>query len=125
LYAVNGFVPAEELAKALEDIRLNPLHPGAILRDLCLGDAVPVPEAARMLGIGLDSLELVLSCRAPISPDLAASLERLGWSTARLWSALQARYDQAQRPAGAPADGPRGGREGRACGTGPPMPAAP
>ena len=96
LHAVNGSVPSEQLEQLAEEVRRDPPHPGSILREECLGDRISVPAAARSLGLQPADLESVLSCRAPVSPDLALALEEIGWSSADVWVALQARHDLAQ-----------------------------
>jgi len=104
MYAVNGSVPAQQLAEAVERIRLNPHHPGEFIRRDCVGyDGVDADKAASLLGVSRQQLDAVMDGAAPVTPRLAQRLEKIGWSSARLWSTLQAKYDQAQSPAKAAA----------------------
>ena len=96
LYAANGTVPAGQLRNLVNQLRRCPPHPGRIIRNQCLGDWMTIRDAARKLDLEPAALEAVLDCQAGISPDLAARLERVGWSTAAVWIGLQADYDLAQ-----------------------------
>ena len=98
MHAVSGSVPASELAKAVEHVRANPSHPGLFLREFCIEPlGLSVPQAARTLDVAPRELHLILACHAPVSTELARKLERVGWSTSRMWLALQADYDRAQQ----------------------------
>ena len=55
-----------------------------------------VAECARRLGLSRAALSRVLNGRQRITPAIALSLERLGWSDAETWMRLQATYDLAQ-----------------------------
>ena len=74
----------------------NPAHPGAILRDSVEESGWTVTECARRLGVARNTLSRLLNERIGISPAMALSLERLGWSDADLWMSVQAAYDLAQ-----------------------------
>ena len=98
MHAVSGSVPASELAKAVEHARANPSHPGLFLREFCLEPlGLSVSQAAHTLDISPRELHLILACHAPVSSELALKLERAGWSTSRMWLALQADYDSARQ----------------------------
>ena len=81
----------------------NPPHPGRSIRTACL-DALnlTVTEAAGRLGVARHTLSRVINGHAGISPEMAIRLEKMGWSNARAWLALQSAYDlaQAQKNAG-------------------------
>jgi len=77
------------------ELMFNPPHPGEILRDACLGDE-PVAAAADRLGVDPVELGRVLDGERPLTPALAISLERGGWSSASILMRLQAAYDLAQ-----------------------------
>lgn len=73
----------------------SPSHPGAILRDGCLG-AESVTSAAARLDVDPDELEAVLNEERPVTPALALRLERGGWSAASVLLRVQAAYDLVQ-----------------------------
>ena len=74
----------------------DPAHPGAILRDNVEEEGWTVTECARKLGVARNTLSRLLNERIGISPAMALSLERLGWSTADFWIRVQGGYDLAQ-----------------------------
>ena len=74
----------------------DPAHPGAILRDNVAEEGWTVTECARKLGVARHTLSRLLNERTGISPAMALSLERLGWSTADFWMRVQGGYDLAQ-----------------------------
>lgn len=73
----------------------SPSHPGAILRDGCLGEE-SVASAAARLDVNPDELEAVLNEERPVTPALALRLERGGWSAASVLMRVQAAYDLVQ-----------------------------
>lgn len=75
---------------------LNPCHPGEILRDNVEAAELSVTEAAAQLGCTRQALSRLLNEKAGISPAMALSLERVGWSNASFWMRLQAAYELAQ-----------------------------
>ena len=75
---------------------LNPCHPGEILRDNVEAAEMSVTEAAAQLGCTRQALSRLLNGKAGISPAMALSLERMGWSNASFWMRLQAAYELAQ-----------------------------
>ena len=75
---------------------LNPCHPGDILRDNLEAAELSVTEAAAQLGCTRQALSRLLNGKAGISPAMALSLERVGWSNASFWMRLQAAYELAQ-----------------------------
>ncbi len=74
----------------------DPAHPGAILRDNVAEEGWTVTECARKLGVARHTLSRLLNERTGISPAMALSLERLGWSTADFWMRVQGGHDLAQ-----------------------------
>ena len=74
----------------------DPSHPGAILRDNVAEEGWTVTECARKLGVARHTLSRLLNERTGISPAMALSLERLGWSTSDFWMRVQGGYDLAQ-----------------------------
>ena len=87
---------------------LNPPHPGESVRD-CMEEAGWTAEVcAGRLGVTLDSLSLLLNGHTGISPEVARSLEAMGWSNAAFWLRLQEQYDQSQLHREAVPQGARG-----------------
>ena len=87
---------ADWLQDLLQQVRRNPPHPGVTIRHDCLGElALTNDEAASLLDCDPATLQAVLDGEAGVSPELAAKLERAGWSTAAMWLRLQAHYDLA------------------------------
>ncbi len=81
----------------------NPPHPGRSIKDGCLDPLnLSVSEGAKRLGVARHTLSRVINGHSGISPEMAIRLEKMGWSTAHSWLAMQTAYDlaQAQRSAG-------------------------
>ena len=74
----------------------DPAHPGEIVREAIDAEGWTVTEAAARLGIARVTLQRVVNARAGISPRLAISLEKLGWSDAGHWVRMQGAYDLAR-----------------------------
>lgn len=74
----------------------NPSHPGELIRDCLEAKGWTVSECAAQLGVARHTLSRLLNGHAGISPAMAISLERLGWSDAEHWVRMQASYDLAQ-----------------------------
>ena len=68
-------------------------HPSASIRDSMEAMGWTVTECARHLGIPREHLSRLLNGHIGISPAMALSLERIGWSTARFWLRRQAYFD--------------------------------
>ena len=75
---------------------LNRCHPCEILRGNLEAEDWSVTEAAARLGCTRQALSRLLNGKAGISPAMALSLERIGWSNASYWMRLQAAYELAQ-----------------------------
>jgi addiction module HigA family antidote len=72
-------------------------HPGGIVRRQCLEPlGLDVDDAATRLGIDPDELRGLTDERAPVTPAIAAAFQAAGWSTAKLWLALQRDFDEAK-----------------------------
>ncbi len=74
--------------------KMEPTHPGAILRE----DALPalgltVTEAARKLRVSRQMLHAILAERAAVSPEMAVRLGRLCGNGPGLWLRMQAAHD--------------------------------
>jgi len=74
--------------------KMEPAHPGTILRD----DVLPaleltVSEAARQLGISRQALHAILAERAAVSPEMAVRLGRFCGNGPELWLRMQVAHD--------------------------------
>jgi antitoxin HigA-1 len=74
--------------------RMEPSHPGTILRD----DVLPalgltVTEAARQLGVSRQALHAILAERAAVSPGMAVRLGRFCGNGPELWLRMQVAHD--------------------------------
>ena len=75
----------------------NPLHPGEIIRDLCIEPlGLTVTQAAEALGVTRKTLSLLLNGHAGISPEMAIRLSKAFGRSPEGWLALQSSYDLAQ-----------------------------
>lgn len=75
----------------------TPPHPGRSIKDGCLEPlGLSVTEGARLLGVARHTLSRVIHGHAAISPEMAIRLEKMGWSTADTWLAMQTAHDLAQ-----------------------------
>ncbi len=72
----------------------NPLHPGEIVRDVCIeSTGLSVTEAAKKLGIDRTTFSRLLNGRAGISPEMALRLSMALNTSIHLWLNLQRDYD--------------------------------
>lgn len=75
----------------------NPVHPGRIIKEDCLGElGLSVTEAARHLGIGRAALSALINERASVSIEMAYRLSKAFGSTPDHWMRMQLAYDLAQ-----------------------------
>ena len=75
----------------------NPIHPGRIVREDCLGElGLSVTEAAKRLGVGRAALSALVNERAGISIEMAYRLSKAFGSTPDHWMRMQLAYDLAQ-----------------------------
>jgi addiction module HigA family antidote len=81
--------------KAIDErIDIAPPHPGEILReDLLPHYNVTVTELAQHIGVSPQTLDTVLSERAPVTRALAKRLGRTLGYGAQYWMAVQLQYD--------------------------------
>ena len=81
----------------MNDMNLQlPAHPGEVLREWIRGNGKTIAETAGLLGASTSQLNRVLAGKVRLSATLAVRLERLGWSTAEVWSRMQAAWEVAQ-----------------------------
>lgn len=72
----------------------NPLHPGEVLRELCLEPlGISVTEASAALGVSRKTLSAILNGRAGISPEMAIRLSVAFETTPESWLNQQMQYD--------------------------------
>ena len=75
----------------------NPVHPGAIVREDCLGAlGLSVSEAAKKLGVGRQALSRLINEKAGVSIEMAYRLSKAFGSTPEQWLRMQLAYDLAQ-----------------------------
>lgn len=73
-----------------------PAHPGEVLREWMRGNDKTIAETAALLGASTSQLNRVLAGKVRLSATLAVRLENLGWSTAEVWSRMQAAWEVAE-----------------------------
>lgn len=74
--------------------KMEPAHPGAILRDDILPAlALSVSEAARRLGVTRQHLHRILAETHPVTPEMALRLGKLIGNSAEFWLNLQQAVD--------------------------------
>ena len=81
----------------------NTLHPGSVVRELCIDPTgLTVTKAAEGLGVSRKTLSELLNGRAGISPEMAIRLSKAFGGSAESWLTQQMQYDlaQAQKKAG-------------------------
>ena len=72
----------------------NPLHPGEVIKKLCLEPlGLTVTEAAKALGVSRKTLSSILNGRTGISPEMAIRLSIAFNTTAESWLNQQILYD--------------------------------
>ena len=74
----------------------DPCHPCELILDSMEAMEWDRPKFAQKLGVELGALTPALDGQAPITPEIARALERIGWSTAAFWLRVQDGYDEAQ-----------------------------
>jgi addiction module HigA family antidote len=72
----------------------NPLHPGEVLKELCLDPlGLSVSEAAKALDVSRKTLSSILNRRSSITPEMALRLSIAFSTTAESWLMQQVQYD--------------------------------
>ena len=74
----------------------DPPHPGELILDSMEATGLTATRCAENLGVSPRALSLTLDGQSPITPELAAALERVGWGRAAHWLRMQKSYDEAQ-----------------------------
>ena len=85
----------EELQPRLGNVRIDPPHPGRILRCIRFEDPRSIPAATEQLAVECGELERVLDGKAPIAPELVLRMESVWHSRAGGWLDFQTYYDLA------------------------------
>ena len=85
-----------EIASGRVGPMLNPPHLGELVRESMDDAGWNVTETAARLGCERGTLSRLLNGRAGVSPNMALSLEDIGWGTAEHWMRMQAGYELAQ-----------------------------
>jgi len=76
---------------------MDPVHPGALVREDCIGALeLTVTAAAAALGVTRQTLSNLINEKSSLTPEMSIRLEKLGWGRADAWIKLQANYDLAQ-----------------------------
>ena len=81
----------------------GPLHPGGVIRELCLEPlGLTVTAAAKGLGVSRKAFSELLNGHSGISPQMAIRLSKAFGESAESWLRQQLQYDlwRAQRSAG-------------------------
>ena len=75
----------------------NPVHPGAIVREECLGAlGLSVSDTAKKLGVGRQALSRLINEKTGVSIEIAYRLSKAFGSTPQQWLRMQLVYDLAQ-----------------------------
>lgn len=75
----------------------KPVHPGVIVREDCLKPlALSISEGARRLGVGRQTLSLLVNEKASVSIEMAYRLSKAFGSTPETWLGMQLAFDFAQ-----------------------------
>ncbi|WP_084165782.1 HigA family addiction module antitoxin [Dyadobacter crusticola] len=75
----------------------NPVHPGAVLRDLYLEPLeLTITSAAKGLGVTRKTLSQLINGHQSVTPDMALRLAEAFNTTPQLWLNMQQNYDLRQ-----------------------------
>ncbi len=75
-------------------LKRPPVHPGEILReDVLKGLDLSVTEAARRLGVSRQQLHRIISCKHPVSTEMALRIGKFAGNGPGLWLRMQQAYD--------------------------------
>ena len=71
------------------------IHPGQIIFDECLEPlGLSISDGAKRLGVEPQTFKDLIEGKAGISFEIAESLEKEFWGTAKVWMALQNQFDK-------------------------------
>lgn len=74
-----------------------PLHPGEVIRELCLEPlGLSVTAAAEVLGVTRKTLSELLNGRSGVSPEMAVRLSKAFGGSPESWLTQQVQYDLAR-----------------------------
>ena len=75
----------------------NPVHPGQVIRELCLQPlGLTVTDAAKGLGVTRKTLSELVNGHSGISPEMAIRLSKAFGGSPESWLTQQMQYDLAQ-----------------------------
>lgn len=78
---------------AIQPPKMEPVHPGAIVKRALDHEQMSVQVAADSLGVSRQALYRVLNGQAAVSPDMAVRLGAFLGNGPGLWLRMQASYD--------------------------------
>jgi addiction module HigA family antidote len=73
--------------------KIDPIHPGAYLKELLGEINMSQYRLAKQLGVPAMRVSLVVSGKRPVTAELALRLGRFFGQSPRYWMNLQSRYD--------------------------------
>ena len=73
----------------------RPVHPGKILADELDQRSISARDLAEEIGIDAAIIADIITCKSPLTPEIAALLETTLGVEGLFWANLQAQYDQA------------------------------
>jgi antitoxin HigA-1 len=74
--------------------KLEPVHPGEVLReDFLVPMHLSAPAVARAIGVPRTRVERLARCETPVTADTALRLARYFGTTPAFWMGMQAQYD--------------------------------
>ena len=74
----------------------NPPHPGEIIADILTDLNISNRHLARALGVAPSTVKRLLAGESSVTADMAVRLEAVIGSSARMWLALQDKYNLCQ-----------------------------
>jgi addiction module HigA family antidote len=72
----------------------HPLHPGETLAEKLQEDGISLGEFAASTGLDEEQIQAILSCQAPITPEIADKFEQATKIPSYFWMIMQWAYDQ-------------------------------
>jgi len=84
---------SEQIYPAAHPQKMEPVHPGAIIKRALEHENVSVQQAAVSLGVSRQSLYRVINGVAAVSPEMAVRLGAFIGNGPRLWLQMQVSYD--------------------------------
>ena len=80
--------------KSLRHRKIEPAHPGALLREIVIpATGKSKTEIARLLKLSRQTLYDILGARQPVTPQIAVRLGKLFGDGAGIWLRMQTAHD--------------------------------